>query len=528
MKVLTKAVFFLFLFSLGGAIKVYATDPIGWFDQADCNQISGWACDLDEPAQAIDVHLYSDGQYLMGGRADVPRSQPVADKCGGENVHGFSFTPPNSLLDGQVHQIKAYGLNIGPGSNASLPPGELNLGPCFYDHGKYTSNLRDPGLTIKNWWDWKSKETCFYDNPEINLPSSIKPIWEFVRAGIDGTVCNSNVVSANWVRESDGYRVEMSIDNANNSQNCEPVRNYLGIQPHWAVGRMRLNSLKFSDLESIKVITEVKLNNMEVCDQEGCPKCENLAERDWADLFIALPMWDPTNEVNLWLELVLAHTKESNREPDKPDCLWDRCTEGVQCLKRMRVDADEFSQEMISQGEKKRYEIEIPVSVFQNLGWDQPTVDWNNVIWTGGYVGAEISGQSAKVDFEVSNLDFLYLPAGDRECISGTKKLCGEPGEIGWGEQICVDNQWQNCQIYDNYQLCQICSSGLAKNKGNADCNNFIDLIDFAAWLGIFKSEGTEEQKGAVDFDCEAESDSEHIVDLADFRLWLDNFLLSF
>ncbi len=75
--------------------------------------------------------------------------------------------------------------------------------------------------------------------------------------------------------------------------------------------------------------------------------------------------------------------------------------------------------------------------------------------------------------------------------------------------------------------ICKICSSGLDKAKGNADCNNVIDLLDFAGWLNVFKTGGSETEKAAVNFDCQ-ESDNKHVVNLSDFQVWLGNYTLTF
>jgi hypothetical protein len=72
--------------------------------------------------------------------------------------------------------------------------------------------------------------------------------------------------------------------------------------------------------------------------------------------------------------------------------------------------------------------------------------------------------------------------------------------------------------------ICQSCSSGLAKTKGNADCNSKIDLLDFAWWLNVFKSSTND---GEVNFNCQ-DSDSQHIVNLTDFNVWFNNFLNNF
>jgi hypothetical protein len=72
--------------------------------------------------------------------------------------------------------------------------------------------------------------------------------------------------------------------------------------------------------------------------------------------------------------------------------------------------------------------------------------------------------------------------------------------------------------------LCQGCSTGLAKEKGNADCNNKIDLVDYAWWLKVFKSGSN---NGEVNFNCQPD-DSQNLVNLADFEIWWNSFTAMF
>lgn len=75
--------------------------------------------------------------------------------------------------------------------------------------------------------------------------------------------------------------------------------------------------------------------------------------------------------------------------------------------------------------------------------------------------------------------------------------------------------------------FCSSCETGKPKSSGNADCNNSIDLLDFASWLKVFKLGGTKEEKAAVDFYCQ-ESQGEHLLNQVDLDDWLTNFLASF
>jgi hypothetical protein len=61
------------------------------------------------------------------------------------------------------------------------------------------------------------------------------------------------------------------------------------------------------------------------------------------------------------------------------------------------------------------------------------------------------------------------------------------------------------------------------QEQGDADCDTYTELDDFAAWLEVYKGAGGDET--TVDFDCSQDL-GQHIIDQADFRKWLDYFLL--
>jgi len=84
-----------------------------------CSGIYGWACDPDNFAQAIDVHVYEGNTMIMGAAANASRVDAAA-ACGGYGSHGFSFALPVSLKDGKSHTLTTYAINIGQGQNVAL------------------------------------------------------------------------------------------------------------------------------------------------------------------------------------------------------------------------------------------------------------------------------------------------------------------------------------------------------------------------------------------------------------------------
>lgn len=100
--------------------------PIGYHDASSCSVSTGWTCDGNDFAKALSVHFYADGPagvgtFIGSTTANGAREIGVANVCGGNSAHGFSFNTPASLKNGSSHRIYAYAINIGPtGSNPIL------------------------------------------------------------------------------------------------------------------------------------------------------------------------------------------------------------------------------------------------------------------------------------------------------------------------------------------------------------------------------------------------------------------------
>jgi RHS repeat-associated protein len=105
------------------AVLVVA-NPVGWFDGIDGFGVAtGWACDADNHASALEVRFYVDGPIGTGtlaGSTTANISRNLGSNCGGTSTHGFSFTIPDSLRNGTQRTLYAYGVNIGGGSDALL------------------------------------------------------------------------------------------------------------------------------------------------------------------------------------------------------------------------------------------------------------------------------------------------------------------------------------------------------------------------------------------------------------------------
>jgi hypothetical protein len=80
----------------------------GFLDGADCNVIRGWAWDAMQPNTSIDVDFYIDNDSFRSILAPANQfRQDLVDAGKGNGVHGFSFSTPSFLKDGQPHTIRA-------------------------------------------------------------------------------------------------------------------------------------------------------------------------------------------------------------------------------------------------------------------------------------------------------------------------------------------------------------------------------------------------------------------------------------
>lgn len=126
--------------------------PIGWLDAVDAEGTAyGWTCDPNNFAAPLEVHFYVDGGTFVGAAiADGLREPAVAGNCGGHAHHGFAFSLPVAIRDGQSHALSAYAINIGPpASNPILagspqwfqlaPPPDLNA-PLWAEEFTSTSS----------------------------------------------------------------------------------------------------------------------------------------------------------------------------------------------------------------------------------------------------------------------------------------------------------------------------------------------------------------------------------------------------
>lgn len=109
------------------------SDPKGAFDGASCSPTGvisgyGWTCDKDNYSTSLTANIYkgnaSTENLIASVTANIPAESAVGLACGGDpnNVnHRFNFSTSPITFSPGTYTIKAYGVNIGGGSDAELP-----------------------------------------------------------------------------------------------------------------------------------------------------------------------------------------------------------------------------------------------------------------------------------------------------------------------------------------------------------------------------------------------------------------------
>jgi hypothetical protein len=97
----------------------------GYHDGADCDKIYGWAWDSATPNTPLSVDIFDGATKIATVAADQFRSD-LAGK--GNGNHAFNYTTPNSLKNGQTHNITVkFTISQFPLTNT---PKSLNCSSC--------------------------------------------------------------------------------------------------------------------------------------------------------------------------------------------------------------------------------------------------------------------------------------------------------------------------------------------------------------------------------------------------------------
>lgn len=96
--------------------------PIGLLDSANCDNTIGWSCDEDKYSTPLEIHFY-DGSSMdpstFIGATTANINKDGLSSCGGTINHKFSFNTPNSIKDGNNHDIYAFAINVDSSGNIS-------------------------------------------------------------------------------------------------------------------------------------------------------------------------------------------------------------------------------------------------------------------------------------------------------------------------------------------------------------------------------------------------------------------------
>ncbi len=165
--------------------------PKGYLDSANCSTVNGWAKDPNT-VNPIDIHFYADGNSNTGTfvgsiKANGYRSDlPYTDK-----YHGYSFSVPEDLKDGNLHTIYVYAIDSQSGYNPLLGTTQMvcaqnreNIFPAYRMYSSshqshlYTiSEGEKDGLLTSNWL-MEGVGFWAHSQPE----SDTVPVYRFYRS----------------------------------------------------------------------------------------------------------------------------------------------------------------------------------------------------------------------------------------------------------------------------------------------------------------------------------------------------------
>ncbi|HKX30367.1 MAG TPA: hypothetical protein VJ302_21935 [Blastocatellia bacterium] len=94
----------------------------GAIDVADHKLIAGWVHDPLSPAEAIEVMLFIDGQFVAARRADERRDDLVAAGATTIPNHGFTFALDPAGRTAGTHTAQVYAVRHTSGSHKVLIP----------------------------------------------------------------------------------------------------------------------------------------------------------------------------------------------------------------------------------------------------------------------------------------------------------------------------------------------------------------------------------------------------------------------
>lgn len=104
---------FVCVLAVGFYLSAFPGSYRGALDEADSQQVSGWAMDRSAHEKGIEVQLFINGRFIAEGTANLPRPDVVSAGLASEPDHGFEFQTPK-LPTGQ-YEARVYATYLSGG-----------------------------------------------------------------------------------------------------------------------------------------------------------------------------------------------------------------------------------------------------------------------------------------------------------------------------------------------------------------------------------------------------------------------------
>ena len=101
-------------------VRAFPPSYRGWGEAvAESQTIQGWAVNVDDPSQRVEVQLFIDGRFRNKQVATYSRPDIMAAGWAKDEWHGYVFVSPK--LDAGIHEARVYALHSsGEGARYTL------------------------------------------------------------------------------------------------------------------------------------------------------------------------------------------------------------------------------------------------------------------------------------------------------------------------------------------------------------------------------------------------------------------------
>jgi hypothetical protein len=144
--------------------------------------VSGWAIDPDSTA-SLDVHIYVDG-VGTSVNANRPRADLATSYPNSGTAHGFSSVIP--VASGGPHQVCAYAINTGPGTNSLISCTTVST-PGGSPIGYIDSAVASAGAVTVGGWSI---------DPDTAAPISVHVYVDSASVAVNANVARSDIAAA--------------------------------------------------------------------------------------------------------------------------------------------------------------------------------------------------------------------------------------------------------------------------------------------------------------------------------------------